>query len=77
MRYNRKHYYGEGTLISLSFAKLPNAAMIFGIAAANVSCTDSSGLLLILVKQGKRFTKYGLRMAKEKNKFEVRTIILT
>lgn len=41
--------------------------MIFGIAAASVSCTDSSGLLLIRVRQGKRLTKYGLIMAKEKN----------
>lgn len=56
----------KGTLISLSFAKLPKAAMILGIAAASVSCTDSSGLLLIRVRQGKRFTKYGLSMAQEK-----------
>lgn len=48
------------TLISLSFAKFPKAAMIFGIAAASVSCTDSSERLLTRVKQGKRFTKYGL-----------------
>lgn len=50
--------------------------MIFGIAAASVSCTDSSGLLLIRVKQGKRFTKYGLSMTKEKQ-FEVRTTVAT
>lgn len=48
------------TLISLSFAKLPKEAIILGIAAASVSWTDSSGLLLVRVRQGNRFTKYGL-----------------
>lgn len=45
----------------MSFAKLPKEAIILGIAAASVSWTDSSGLLLVRVRQGNRFTRYGLR----------------
>jgi hypothetical protein len=45
------------TLISLSFAKLPKEAIILGTAAAKVSWTDSSGLLLVRVRHGRRFTR--------------------
>lgn len=56
--------------MSLSLAKFPKAAMILGMAAAKVSCTDSSDRLLTRVKQGRRFTKYGLHqeMAKKTKK---------
>ncbi|KAG9346963.1 hypothetical protein JZ751_005890 [Albula glossodonta] len=46
------------TLISPSLAKLPNGAMILGMAAARVSCTLSSGRLLIRVRHGSRFTRH-------------------
>lgn len=45
------------TLISLSFAKLPKEAIILGTAAAKVSWTDSSGLLLVRLRHGRRFTR--------------------
>ena len=48
------------TLISPSLAKGPSVAMILGTAAASVSCTASSGRLLMRVRQGSRFTRYGL-----------------